>query len=152
MRFIWSSYFYDCKEELWRPTLIQFFYSLWKETSHEPSKVTAAKNILQCVDYWYDLLRSIFFIPCDDWKILLLVKRFRYFEIFFNCHIASFFETIILKEVFILRYLHNNSMKLILKFPKNTEAKSNSCGGIEISWLYWKANFSWRDKLWFFLQ
>ena len=55
------------------------------------------------------------FILCDNWKTLFFLKVCRYFEIFVNCQIVVFFESA-LKEVLILRYLHNNSAVLILKF------------------------------------
>ena len=48
------------------------------------------------------------FVPCDSWKTLFFLKVCRYH------HIAVFFETSVLKEVRILRYLHNNSVVLIL--------------------------------------
>ena len=37
---------------------------------------------------------------------------------FFNHNIVAFFETSVLKEIRILRYLHNNRAALIPKFPK----------------------------------
>ena len=40
----------------------------------------------------------------------------RCIEIFFNRHIAVFFETSALKEVRILHYLHNHITALITKF------------------------------------
>ena len=60
-----------------------------------------------------NLLRSIFFIPCDKWKTLFLRKDCLYFEIFST---AIFFETSVLKEFCTLHYLHNNNTVLILKF------------------------------------
>ena len=78
-----------------------FFYFVWKETPHEPLKVAAAKNpFLQCVCYWYNLLRWTFFILRDSrhyfsWKFIVslrLLKR----------HVAAFFEASVLKEVLIL--------------------------------------------------
>ena len=58
-----------------------FSYFVWKETSHKPLKVAAAINpFLQCVCYWYNLLRWMFFILCDNWKTLLFMKVYRYSE------------------------------------------------------------------------
>ena len=56
------------------------------------------------------------FILCDNWKTLFFLKVCRYFEIFVNCQIVVFFETSVLKEVLILRCLHDNSAVLILNF------------------------------------
>ena len=71
------------------------------------------KNFLQCV-YVIDAtcFDGYFFISCDNWKLFFL-KVCCYFEIFFNPHIVAFFETSVLKEVCILRYLHNNSAVLL---------------------------------------
>ena len=55
------------------------------------------------------------FILCDNWKTLFFLKVCRYFEIFVNCQIVVFFESV-LKEALILRYLHDNSAVLKLKF------------------------------------
>ena len=61
----------------------------------------------------------MFFIPCDNWKTFFH-KSLPLFWDFFNRHIVAFFETSVLKENWILRlrYLHNNSAVLILKFPQ----------------------------------
>ena len=61
----------------------KFFYSVQIETTHKPSKVAAAKkNFLQCVCYSCNLLQSMFFTPCDNWKTLSSVNVCRSFEIF----------------------------------------------------------------------
>ena len=36
----------------------------------------------RCSCYWYNLLRWMSFTLCDNWKTLLFVKVYRYFEIF----------------------------------------------------------------------
>ena len=64
----------------------------------------------------------MFFIPCDDWKILFFIQIFRYPEVWRNRHVAVFFKIRVLKEVRILypfiRYLHNNiKILLIPKIP-----------------------------------
>ena len=53
------------------------------------------------------LLEDIIF-----YKILSLLCH----DIFFSRHMAAFFETNVLKEVHIFRYLHDNSALLLLKF------------------------------------
>ena len=58
----------------------------------------------------------MFFILFNNWKSLFFVKVCRYLEIFFSRHIVAFFEASVLKEVHILRYLHNIGAALISKF------------------------------------
>ena len=70
------------------------------------------------------VLSSVYVIDatCFDECFLFHViagRRYFFSEIvvtvrFFNRHIVAFFETSVLKEVRILRYLHNNSVVLIL--------------------------------------
>ena len=57
------------------------------------------------------------FIPCDNWKALFFITVYRYFESFFQppCY-WGFFETFFLKQVRILRCLHNNSTIRIPRF------------------------------------
>ena len=50
----------------------------------------------------YNLLRLMFFIPRDNWKIIFLIQSYRYPEVWCNCHVAALFETSILKKVSIL--------------------------------------------------
>ena len=57
---------------------IVFFYSVWKETTHKPSKVAAAKNFFSRVWCWYKLFRLMLFIKCDDWEALFFLKDYRY--------------------------------------------------------------------------
>ena len=87
-------------------------YFLWKETTRNPSNVSAAINLFSgvcvcvcvCVCYWYNFLRWMLFILSDNWKTLFL-KIYRYSEGSPNRHVAAFFERRALKEVRILRRL-----------------------------------------------
>ena len=96
-----------CSLEMQRKLILtkvhyKFLFSVSKETTHKPSKVKKklAKNFSSSVHVIdTDLLRSMLFIPFDNWKSILFVKVFRYF----SRHIVAFFETSILKEVRILR-------------------------------------------------
>ena len=56
----------------------------------------------------------MFFIPFDDWKMLFFSKSLPLLRDFCKRHIAVFFETSVLKEARILRYL--NSAVPIPKF------------------------------------
>ena len=49
------------------------------------------------------------FIPCDNWKALLLTIAYRHSEIFFNRHVVAFFEAIVLTEV-------HNKLIMLLKY------------------------------------
>ena len=44
----------------------------------------------------------MFFIPCDNYKALFFMQIYRYTETWYNCHVAAFFVTSVLKEVRIL--------------------------------------------------
>ena len=41
----------------------------------------------------------MFFIPCSNWKVLFFIQIYRYPEVWYNRHIAAFFEVSVLKEV-----------------------------------------------------
>ena len=71
----------------------------------------------------YDLLRWIFFIPCDNWKTFFFIQTCHYPEVSCNRHVAAFFETSVLKEVRILYplYLHNNIIMLLI--PQRSKIK-----------------------------
>ena len=80
-----------------------FSYFVWKEMTHKPLKVAATKNpLLQCVWYYWNLLRWMFFILCDNLKILLFMKVWRYSEIFFKRYVVAFFDDRVSKEFRIL--------------------------------------------------
>ena len=62
-----------------------FFYAIWKENTHKPSKVEAAKNVFSrlyvtgasCFDECFFTLR-------DGWKVLFFIKV--------NCWYSAFFQ------------------------------------------------------------
>ena len=60
----------------------KFFYFIWKETTHNPLKETAAKSVSREIIFWYMSFRWTFFIAFDSWKTLFFIKVCRYFEIF----------------------------------------------------------------------
>ena len=53
-------------------------------------------------------------------KTLLFIKIYCYTEVFFNPHVPPFFEAKVLREVRILRNLHNNSTMLMSKFQNKS--------------------------------
>ena len=61
----------------------KFVGSNWKETTYKLSKE-------ECPCYWYNLLRWMFFIPCDNWNTLFFIKFCRYFKVSFNRHAVAF--------------------------------------------------------------
>ena len=55
-----------------------FFYFVWKEATYKPLKSGSSKNpFLQCICYWYNFLRWMFLILCDDWTTLLFIIVYR---------------------------------------------------------------------------
>ena len=67
-------------KETWTNQSIPLVFLLClKRNDPQPLKVAAAQNpFIQCVRYWYNLLRECFFF----WKTFLFVNVYRYSEIF----------------------------------------------------------------------
>ena len=83
------------------------------------------KVFFKCIYHWHNLLRRMFFIPCDDWKALFFMQIYCYQEVSYNLHVAAFFCTSVLNEgrilyvistYIILCYLHYITILLIPKF------------------------------------
>ena len=78
-------------------------YSVWKETSHKPLKVTAAKKFFPsmyiigkiCFDF-------CFFFSCNNWKTLFFMQIYHYSEVWCNRRVAAFFDISVLKQICIL--------------------------------------------------
>ena len=78
-------------------------YSVWKETSHKPLKVTTAKSSFPVCKSLIQLASMNAFIPCDNWRhYIFFIQIYRYPEVWWNRHFAVFFETSVLQEVCIL--------------------------------------------------
>ena len=68
----------------------------------------------QRVYYWYILLRGfLFHVITGD---IHFYKSLSLLWVFFNRHVVTFFKTGFLKEICIVRYLHDNNSVLIPKF------------------------------------
>ena len=123
-----SYYFFFLPLEMQKKRLEQtkvyhsFSHFLWKETASKPLQVAAAKAIfLQCVCYWHNLLRWMFFLVCDNWKTLLFVKVYRYSETFEASCCCFLWSQCFERSPYFMRYLHNNSMMLISKFQSKAD-------------------------------
>ena len=57
------------------------------------------KVFLKCVCHWYNLLWQMFFISCDNWKLLFFIQIYCYPEVQYNHHVAPLFETSVFKEI-----------------------------------------------------
>ena len=64
----------------------------------------------------------MFFILCDNWKILLFLKVYRYTEIF-NHYVAVYFEASVFREVRILCLISTITLP-ILKFQNKADYAS----------------------------
>ena len=62
------------------------------------SKWQLQNPFLQRVCYWYNLLRWMFFILCDNWKTLLFMKVCRYSEIFLSAMLLLFLKPVFWKK------------------------------------------------------
>ena len=93
-----------------------FFYSVWKETSHKPLKVAAAKKSFQVFFpfYWYNLPEWMFFIGCYNsktfWYKFIVIQWFGTTAMLL-CFLKLVFWN---KPVFCIRYLHNNIAILVI--------------------------------------
>ena len=113
--FIWSSLPCKSKRRLVQTKLHFKFFNLSKSKRlTNLQKQQLQKVFLQCVCHRCNLLRWIFFVPCDNWKKLFFLKVCRYCEIFLTAILSFSLKQVFLKEIRILRYLHNNSVVLIL--------------------------------------
>ena len=59
---------------------VKFFKNLNDSQTFKSS--SCKKSFLQCVCYKCNLLRRMFFVPCDNWKTLFFLRVCRYCEIF----------------------------------------------------------------------
>ena len=100
-----------------RPKYTTRFLICLKRSSPRTFKSGSYKNtFLQWVRYWYNLLRWMFFILCDNWKTLLFVKVYRYSETFEPPCCCFLWSQCFKRSLYFMRYLHNNNMMLIPKF------------------------------------
>ena len=89
----------------------------------------------KCAYHWYNLLRWMFFIPCDNSKQYFFTQTYCYSEAWCNCHAAAFFRTSVLKEVHILYPLS----------PHKYYDDANSKGS---KWSFYFLNFLKKSVCW----
>ena len=93
----------------------KLFYSVWKESSHKPLKVAAAKNYFPGV-YIIDItcFNKCFLFHVITWRQYFLCKLIVPQWFWCNRHVAAFFKTSVLKKsIFYIRYFHNNIAMLL---------------------------------------
>ena len=74
-----------------------------KRSASKAFQSSRRKRVLpKCVYHWYNLLRWMFFIPCDNSKQYFFTQIYCYSEAWCNCHAAAFFQASVLKEVHVL--------------------------------------------------
>ena len=84
-------------------SILQNILLCLKRNISQTFKSSSCKKVfLKCVYHWYNLLRWMFFITCNNWKTLFFTQIYRYSEVSYNHHVAAFFEKSNLKEVGIL--------------------------------------------------
>ena len=82
--------------------LLTFLFYLKINVSRTFKRSSCKKLFPKLVYHWCNLLRWIFFIPCDNCKQYFFSQINRYPEAWCNRHVAVFFQTSVLKEVRIL--------------------------------------------------
>ena len=92
-----------------RPKYASFLISL-KRNDSQTFKSGCCKNpFLQCARYWYNLLRWMFYILCDNSKALLSVEVYHYSEIFEVPCCCFLWSQCFQRSLYSICYLHNNN-------------------------------------------
>ena len=99
------------------------FLTLSEKTVSQTFKSSSCKSLSQVCVLLYNLLRWMFFIPCDNWKALFFIQIYCYIEVWYNRHVDAFFKGSVLKDVFYIRNPHNNITMLLI--PKVQNKTSN---------------------------
>ena len=92
------------------------FLPCLKRSDPKISKSGSSKNPFpQCACYWYNVLRWMFFILCGNWKPLLFIIVYLYWDCC-NRHVIAFFDALFWrKSVFYalsLLYRYNANTKI----------------------------------------
>ena len=91
------------------PSILQACLLCLKRNVSQTFESSSYKNV------YPNLIRGMFFIPCDNWKILFFMQIFHFLDVWCNRHVVAFFETSVLNCAFYVRYLHNNTTLALLK-------------------------------------
>ena len=113
------------KTQIDQSTLRSFLLYMKRSDQQIFKSASWKKLFLQCLFYWYYLLWWMFFILCDNCKTLLLLKVYRYLEIFLNAMLLFFFwSQRFQRSPYFIRYPHNSSTMLIPKFQNKADYTS----------------------------
>ena len=107
----------------------QMFLLCLKRKVSQTFKISSCKKVfLKCVYHWHNLLRRMFFIPCDNWKTLFFMQIFCYPEVWYNCRVAAFFwNKCFERSSHFISVIHNNiTMLLIPKVQIETSTRINT--------------------------
>ena len=98
-------------------SILQTFLLCLNKNVWQTFKSSSCKKVFpKCVYHWYNLLRWMFFVPCDNWKTFF-IQIYCYPEVWFNGHVLHSLEQVFWKNFTVhIRYLHNNIT--ILLIPK----------------------------------
>ena len=70
-----------------------------KRNVSQTFKSSGCKKVFpKCVCHWYNLLRWMLFILCDNWKALFFIQIYCYPEVWWNHHVAVFLELSVFKD------------------------------------------------------
>ena len=82
------------------------------------------KYFLQRARYRRNLLRCMFFVPCDNWKTLFFLRVFSYCEIFSTAILSLSLKQVFERSPYFTQsVLHNNSAVLILMLMLRSKIK-----------------------------
>ena len=99
-------------------SILQPFLFCLKKSISQTFKSSSCKKVFpKCIHHWYNLLRWMFFIPCNNWKLYFLHKFIVTQRLGATITLLHSLNQVFWKKsVFCVRYLHSYIMMLI---PQN---------------------------------
>ena len=96
---------------------MQYFLLCLKRKASQTFESCSCKKLsTKCLCCWYSLPLWMFFIPCDNWKVLFFIQIYRHPGVFCNTMLLCSLKQVFWKKfVFYVRYLHNNITVLLIK-------------------------------------
>ena len=102
-------------------SILQTFLFYLKRNVSQTFKCSSCKKVfLKCVYHWYNLLRWMFFIPCDKWETFF-IQIYRNPKVWYNRLVLRSLKQMFLKKPTIyIRYIHNDITVVIPKVQNKT--------------------------------
>ena len=100
-------------------SMLSTFLLCLKRNISQTLKSNSCKQVFpKCIYHWYNLLRWMFFIPCDNSKTFFFIQTYRCATAMLLRSLKQVFWK---KSVFYIHYLHNNIIMLLI--PQRSKIK-----------------------------